>query len=181
MEVMVNRQAVWLVMGVSGSGKTSVASALAEATGGAWLDADDYHPRRNIERMSQGQPLADDDRWPWLAAVAEATQRIRAVATGPVFLACSALKARYRQLLCERLPGLQLIYLEGDESLIFARMAQRQNHYMAANMLRSQFLDLEPPLGEAGAHVVDIRPTAPVVIACALTVVRQQAAALVTD
>lgn len=175
---MVDRQAVWLVMGVSGSGKTSVASALAEATGGAWLDADDYHPRRNIERMSRGQPLADDDRWPWLAAVAEAASRAQDVAQGPVFVACSALKARYRQLLRERLPGLQLLYLQGDEALIHARMAQRQNHYMAADMLHSQFLDLEPPLAEAGVHVVDIRPDRPAVVSCALATVRQQAAAL---
>jgi len=172
---MVDRQAVWLVMGVSGSGKTSVACALAEATAGFWLDADDYHPRRNIERMSRGQPLADEDRWPWLAAVAEAASRARETTQGPVFVACSALKARYRSLLRERLPGLCILYLEGEEALIHARMARRQNHYMAAGMLHSQFLDLEPPVGEAGVHVIDIRAERAAVVASALACVRQPA------
>jgi len=167
------QQAVWLVMGVSGTGKTSVASALAAATDGAWLDADDYHPRRNIERMSQGQPLGDEDRWPWLAAVAEAASRERERAAGPVFVACSALKAAYRSLLRERLPGLQVLFLDGAEALIHARMSRRQNHYMAAGMLHSQFLDLEPPQGEAGVCVIDIREEREAVVAAALRAVRE--------
>jgi gluconokinase len=171
---MEEQQAVWLVMGVSGSGKTSVASALAEATGGAWLDADDYHPRRNIERMSQGQPLSDEDRWPWLAAVAEAASRLRKTARGPVFVACSALKARYRHLLRERLPGLRTLYLEGDEALIFDRMSRRDNHYMGAGMLHSQFLDLEPPQAEADVFAVDVRADRAAVVGEALRCVRAQ-------
>jgi gluconokinase len=174
---MVEQQAVWLVMGVSGSGKTSVASALAEATGGAWLDADDYHPRRNIERMSQGQPLRDDDRWPWLAAVAEAANRLRESARGPVFVACSALKLPYRSLLRERLPGMRTLYLEGDEALIFDRMSRRDNHYMAAGMLHSQFLDLEPPQAEAGVFAIDITADRAAVVAEALRFVQTQACA----
>jgi gluconokinase len=175
---MENGQAVWLVMGVSGSGKTSVAGALAEATGGAWIDADDYHPRRNIDRMSQGQPLGDEDRWPWLAAVAEAASRLRGTAPGPVFVACSALKASYRRLLRERLPGLRTLYLDGDEALIFERMSRRDNHYMGAGMLHSQFLDLEPPLAEADVYAVDIRADRAAVVADALRCVRAQAAVL---
>lgn len=166
---MVKEQAVWLVMGVSGSGKTSVAGALAEATGGAWLDADEYHPRCNIERMSHGQPLTDADRWPWLAAVAEAASRERETARGPVFVACSALKLLYRRLLRERLPGLRTLYLEGDEALIHERMLRRDKHYMAAGMLHSQFLDLEPPQAEADVFVIDIEADRASVLAQALS------------
>ncbi|MDP2263953.1 MAG: gluconokinase [Hydrogenophaga sp.] len=175
---MVEQQAVWLVMGVSGSGKTSVAGALAEATGGVWLDADDYHPRRNIERMTQGQPLSDEDRWPWLAAVAEAASRARGAVQAPVFMACSALKASYRRLLRERLPGLHTLYLEGDETLIFDRMSRRDNHYMGAGMLHSQFLDLEPPQAEADVFVVDIRADRAAVVAEALRCVHEQRGAV---
>lgn len=166
-------QAVWLVMGVSGSGKTSVARDLAQATGGEWLDADDFHPRRNVERMRQGQPLNDDDRWPWLAAVAEAAGRRSQQASGPVFVACSALKQSYRQLLRARLPSLQILFLDGDEALIHGRMMQRQDHYMGASMLRSQFLDLESPSGESGVTVLDIRPERSQVVAAALQRVSQ--------
>lgn len=167
------QQHVWLVMGVSGSGKTSVARDLAQATGGQWLDADDFHPRRNVERMARGQPLSDEDRWPWLAAVAEAAARAVTAAAGPVFVACSALKRPYRQLLRERLPGLQTLYLQGEETLIHSRMLVREHHYMGAGMLRSQFQDLEPPLGEPGVTVLDIRPARAEVVAAALQHVQQ--------
>lgn len=146
----------WLVMGVSGSGKSTVAQALAQQLDARWLDADDYHPRRNIERMSRGQALSDEDRWPWLAAIAEASRREHERSGRPVFLACSALKRAYRDFLRERLPGLRVLYLHGDEALIRARIEQRRDHYMGAGLLYSQFGDLESPVGEPGVDVVDI-------------------------
>ena len=171
MQTEQTEQAVWLVMGVSGSGKTSLAHALAQATGGAWIDADDYHPQRNVHRMQQGQPLGDADRWPWLAAVAEAALRLRFRSEGPVFVACSALKQGYRDLLRDRLPGLKVLFLDGDEVLIRERMQRRQNHYMAASMLASQFQDLQSPRSEPGVHVLDIRPRPVQVLAAALALV----------
>jgi gluconokinase len=161
-------QAIWLVMGVSGSGKTSLACALAQASDGAWLDADDFHPLRNVERMRQGHPLCDDDRWPWLAAVAEAANRLQPRTAGPVFVACSALKRRYRDFLRDRLPGMQVLYLEGPEALIYERMSQRQNHYMSAGMLPSQFLALEPPHAESGVTVLDVSQELAVLVEVAL-------------
>ncbi|MEJ7931837.1 gluconokinase [Ramlibacter sp. AN1015] len=147
----------WLVMGVSGSGKSSVAQGLAQRLGGVLLDADDYHPRRNVERMRQGQALDDEHRWPWLAAVAEAGVRAASARPeAPVFIACSALKRSYRDFLRARLPGLQVLYLHGDEATIRARMERRSAHFMAAGMLRSQFQDLEPPVGEPGVAAVSI-------------------------
>lgn len=161
-------QAIWLVMGVSGSGKTMLACALAHASDGVWLDADDFHPLRNVERMRQGHPLCDEDRWPWLAAVAEAANRLRQRSVGPVFVACSALKQRYRNFLRDHLPGLEVLYLDGQEALIFERMSRRQNHYMSAGMLRSQFLDLEPPLEESGVTVLDVSQELEVLVEVAL-------------
>lgn len=168
---MQTEQAVWLVMGVSGSGKTSLASALAQATGGTWIDADDFHPHRNVQRMQQGQALGDEDRWPWLAAVAEAARRQRCGSLGPVFVACSALKQDYRTLLRDRLPGLRVLFLDGDEALIRERMLRRQDHYMPASMLGSQFRDLQSPRGEPGVHVLDIRPPFMQVLTAALAFV----------
>jgi gluconokinase len=146
----------WLVMGVAGSGKTSVAQGLAAAVPGVCLDADDYHPRINIERMRAGQPLGDADRWPWLAAVAEAALRAQAREGRPVFVACSALKRAYRDLLRERLPGLRTVFLDGEATLIHQRLSQRRDHYMAPGMLASQLADLEPPEGEPGVVRVDV-------------------------
>lgn len=153
-----HKQVYFLVMGVAGCGKSAIASGLAASLHGVYLDADDYHPRLNLERMTSGQPLNDDMRWPWLAAVAEAAQRAHAREDCAVFLACSALKRPYRELLRERLPGLQTIFLEGDEALIHARMTQREGHYMAPGMLKSQLDDLQPPTGEPDVVTVDITP-----------------------
>lgn len=158
----------WLVMGVAGTGKTSVAQALATQFDGVFLDADDYHPRRNVERMSSGQPLSDDDRWPWLAAVAEAVLRAQKREGRPVFFACSALKLDYRTLLRQRLPGLQTIFLRGTEALIHARMAQRSEHYMPPDLLGSQLATLQSPSAEADVITVDIDAPLAQVIAAAI-------------
>ncbi|NDJ36927.1 MAG: gluconokinase [Chloroflexi bacterium] len=127
-------------MGVSGSGKTTVGTALAEAVGWPFHDADDYHPPENVEKMTEGRPLTDSDRWPWL-------DRLRDLivgAPGPLVLACSALKASYRDRLTPPGARVEFVYLRGSFSAIAARMRQRE-HFMPPGLLRSQFDALEEP------------------------------------
>jgi gluconokinase len=141
-------------MGVSGCGKSTVARRLAEAVGGDWLDADDFHSAENKAKMSHGIPLTDDDRWPWLDRLNE---ELRAAdKEKPLFLACSALKQRYRDRLRNGLPDLRFIYLKGSFELIRSRLAHRSNHFMPAKLLESQFADLEEP---TDAIVLDISET----------------------
>jgi gluconokinase len=134
----------FILMGVSGCGKTSVGQKLAERLGWDFYDADDFHPPENIAKMANGIPLSDEDRTPWLdslrALVASCLQNDR-----PGVLACSALKERYRQKLLDSNPGAQLVYLKGSYDLIWSRMASRPGHYMKPEMLKSQFDALEEP------------------------------------
>ncbi len=139
-----------LVMGVSGSGKSTVGRALAEALGVVFLEADDFHPPANIAKMRAGLPLDDDDRMPWLQALADA---MRAQAGGFV-LACSALKRKYRDVLRAACPQLRIVWLDGDRETLATRMAGREGHYMPETLLDSQLETLEPP---ADALRVDIR------------------------
>ena len=134
---------IYVVMGVSGSGKTSVGAHLADTLGWRFLDADDFHPEANVEKMSRGEPLDNSDRAPWLTRLREVIEEHLAGET-PLFLACSALKVRYRERLRvdER---VGFIYLEGSMALIQARMEAREDHFMKAEMLRSQFEALEEP------------------------------------
>ena len=131
-------------MGVSGSGKSTVGRALAEMAGVSYIEGDDLHPKRNIEKMIEGIPLEDDDRWPWLESVGQVLHSCRgrngAVAT------CSALKRAYRDVLRYTVgPGLHFVYLHGPEALLAERMGQRTGHFMPKEMLRSQLATLEPP------------------------------------
>lgn len=142
-----------LVMGVSGCGKSSVGQALAKRLGWRFVDADDYHPARNIEKMRAGLALNDEDRMPWLDRL-NALLRHSAARGQPVVLACSALKQAYRSRLAGRLGRLSIVHLQGDFDTIAARLAARQHRYMPASLLRSQFDTLEPP---ADAISVDIR------------------------
>ena len=141
-----------IVMGVSGSGKTSVGRSLAEHLGWDFYDADDFHPPENVAKMANGIPLDDSDRAPWLTSlhdlISSSLKEDR-----PGVLACSALKGRYRQQLLEDNEGVQIIYLKGSYDLIWSRMEKRTNHYMKPHMLRSQFDALEEP---ANALAVDI-------------------------
>jgi len=141
-----------VVMGVSGCGKTSVGQALARRLEARFIDADDFHPAANVEKMRQGIPLDDDDRAPWLARL-NALMREHVDRGEAVVLACSALRERYRRALADGLPGLRIVHLSGSYELIEARLAQRQHRYMPSSLLRSQFEALEPP---AEAIVVDI-------------------------
>lgn len=129
-------------MGVAGSGKTTVGRKLAEALGGTFLDADDFHPPENVAKMRAGIPLDDADRSPWLDALAEALQ---SPAKSPVILACSALKGIYRERLLEAAPDLILVFLDGDPALIQRRMEERGDHFMPTALLESQLQTLEAP------------------------------------
>jgi gluconokinase len=137
-----------VVMGVSGAGKTTIGQALANELGWRFIDADDYHPEANVAKMARGEPLGDEDRWPWLDRLnSMIREEERAV------LACSALKERYRQRLARGIEGLRWVYLKGDAALIGSRLAQRPHRYMPASLLESQFAALEPP---AQALTVDV-------------------------
>ena len=130
-----------VVMGVAGSGKTSVGIALAPLVGAKYVDGDDLHPRANIDKMAKGIPLSDDDRAPWLDLVGA---RLGAT-PGPVLIGCSALKRRYRDRIrsAAKLPVL-FLHLAGARKVIAERMATRKGHFMPASLLDSQFAALEP-------------------------------------
>jgi gluconokinase len=142
---------VLLIMGVAGSGKTLIGGMLAKTLNWTFADADRFHPAANIQKMSQGMPLTDADREPWLHAMRQAIAGWIQSGENAV-LACSALKQRYREQLTVG-PELKIVYLKGDPDLIHDRLAHRQAHFMKAEMLASQFADLEEP---ADAMVVDI-------------------------
>ena len=134
----------FIVMGVSGSGKTSVGKALAEQLGWDFYDADHFHPPENVAKMASGIPLDDSDRVPWLASLHKLISSGLAQ-NRPGILACSALKECYRQRLLEGNEGVQIIYLKGNYDLIWSRMSARTDHYMKPHMLQSQFETLEEP------------------------------------
>ena len=148
----------WLVIGVSGVGKTVMAERLAERLGAAFLDADDYHPPANVRAMSEGRPLDDAMRAPWLDACAEALEAHRR--RGGVVMACSALKRRYRDRLRARVGRVRIVYLAASFDVVEERMRRRRGHYMPLSLLRSQFDALEPP--GRGEHVVEVNAEAPI-------------------
>lgn len=137
-----------VLMGVSGAGKTTIGRLLAARLGAAFIEGDDYHPPANVAKMASGMALTDDDRWPWL----EELNRILRTQANAV-LACSALKAAYRDRLLAGVEDARLVHLHGDKALIAARLAERRHRYMPASLLDSQFSILEPP---REAIVVDV-------------------------
>ncbi len=146
-----------VVMGVSGSGKTTIGTLLAAHLGCPFLDGDDFHPPENVAKMAAGTPLSDTDRWPWLENLnGKLIDKPRAV------LACSALKESYRAVLARGLPDCRFVHLRGSIELIRARMKERRHRYMPASLLESQFATLEPP---ADAIEVDIGVSAPECVA----------------
>lgn len=151
---------ILLVMGVSGVGKTSVATALAEQTGWPLLEGDDLHPKANVEKMSHGTPLNDDDRAPWLAAIAARIDEWRAKGQSGV-VTCSALKRRYRDILVGQRPDVRIVYLCGAHDLVADRMAARRGHFMPPGLLDSQFATLEEPAPEEHAIRVGVGPSVP--------------------
>lgn len=134
----------FVVMGVSGCGKSSVAMKLAEREGGYFLDADDFHPAENRDKMSAGIPLTDEDRWSWLDTLNKELKN-HSTEGKSIFLACSALRQTYRDRLGEGLTNLHFIYLKGSRELIEQRLQQRQGHFMSPALLESQFDILEEP------------------------------------
>jgi gluconokinase len=132
-----------VVMGVSGCGKTTVGQQAADRLGWPFFDGDTFHPPANIDKMSRGIPLTDEDRWDWLAAIADRMRALIAANQSGVF-ACSALKQKYRDQLSID-PAVRFVYLKGSYDLIWSRMQQRAGHYMKASMLASQFETLEEP------------------------------------
>ncbi|MCJ2083439.1 gluconokinase [Methylobacterium sp. J-090] len=146
---------VIVVMGVSGSGKSTVAACLAERLGWAFVDGDDFHSAAHVAKMRAGHPLDDDDRTPWLAAIG-AWIDTRLQTREPGIVVCSALRRAYRDALVRGRPEVRIAYLAGDRDLIEGRLAHRRGHFMPAALLDTQFAILEPPAAEENAVVVGI-------------------------
>jgi gluconokinase len=136
-----------IVMGVSGSGKTTVGEHLASRLGWPYADADQFHPPSNIAKMSAGHPLTDEDRWPWLKAIADEIDRLSAAHERAV-VACSALRRVYRDILVHGRPDIGVVYLQGTQALIAERLSRRKGHFMPPGLLASQFKTLEPPTSD---------------------------------
>jgi len=151
---------VVLLMGVCGSGKTTLGGALAEALAGTFLEGDDFHSAENKAKMGRGEPLTDDDRWPWLDALAAEVARVQPAGRVAV-VGCSALKLAYRARLQARCSPLITVHLHGSEDVLAARMEAREGHYMAAGMLESQVAILEPPAPAEFAVAVDVSALTP--------------------
>ena len=149
--------AVVIVMGVSGSGKSTVGALLASRLRWEFQDADWFHPASNVDKMHGGIPLTDEDRWPWLAAIAAWIDKTRCSGRHGV-IACSALKRRYRDLLIGNRADVRLVYLKGEERLIARRIATRHEHFMPRSLLHSQFDALEEPGPAENPVIVSIEP-----------------------
>lgn len=150
-----------VLMGVAGCGKSTVGATLAARLGATYLDGDDLHPAANIEKMSSGVALTDEDRWPWLTRVGQVLIKPE----GPLIVGCSALKRAYRDhIIATTGAPVTFIHLAGTADVIKARMNDRKGHFMPAELLASQFAALEPPEMDENAIKVDIdRPLASIV------------------
>jgi len=143
---------VIVVMGVSGSGKSTIGRALAERLGWRFAEGDEFHSAANIAKMRAGVALTDADRWPWLDAIAAWIRETRAKGERCV-IACSALRRAYRGRIAAGRDDVRFVYLSGEYDAIAARMQQRSGHYMPLSLLKSQFDTLEPPLDEEAVVV----------------------------
>jgi gluconokinase len=139
---------IFVVMGVSGVGKTTIGRLLARRLDLAFIEGDDYHPPANVAKMASGVPLGDEDRWPWLDRLNQVLQK-----TPGAVLACSALKEIYRERLLDGVGEARVVHLHGDKSLIASRLAGRSHRYMPASLLDSQFAALETPRGAVSIDV----------------------------
>jgi gluconokinase len=148
---------VVIVMGVSGSGKSTIGTLLAARLQWEFQDGDWFHPSANVEKMHKGVPLTDEDRWPWLHAIAAWIDKARAAGRHGV-IACSALKRCYRDIVIGARPDVRLLFLKGNEELIARRIATRHGHFMPASLLRSQFVALEEPGADENPITVSIEP-----------------------
>ena len=148
-----------VMMGVSGSGKSTIADHLAKRLGWRYEDGDQFHPPGNVAKMSAGHPLTDEDRWPWLKAIADEIDRLSASGERAV-IACSALKRAYRDILVHGRDDVRIVFLDGTQDLIAARLAARKGHFMPPGLLASQFRTLEPP--DASERPITVSIDAPV-------------------
>lgn len=162
-----------ILMGVSGVGKSAVGERLAARLGWAFHDGDDFHPQANVRKMAAGQPLTDEDRWPWLAAIREAIEAHERDGTDAIF-ACSALKEDYRRYLLANAPSARIVYLRGARSLIEERLRSRKGHFFRVDLLASQLASLEEP---SAAVVVDVDAELDVVVERVLTALGMMARA----
>jgi len=149
--------AIVIVMGVSGCGKSTIGALLAQRLHWEYEDADWFHPASNVDKMHSGVPLTDEDRWPWLNAVAAWIDQARRSGRHGV-VACSALKRRYRDVLIGDRADVRLVYLKGDEALIARRVATRHEHFMPRSLLHSQFEALEEPGPDENPITISIEP-----------------------
>lgn len=156
-----------VVMGVAGCGKTTIAQGLAEALGWRSLEGDAFQPPANIAKMTGGTPLTDDDRWPWLAAIAAEADRLAAQGVSTV-IACSALRRVYRDVLIGERPDVALVYLRGGRALIAERLADRRGHFMPPTLLDSQFATLEEPGADENPITVSVADPPATMIAAIL-------------
>ncbi len=159
-----------IVMGVSGSGKSSVGEGIANGLNAKFIDGDDLHPRNNIDKMAMGEPLTDADRAPWLERVRDAAYSLDRKNERGVIV-CSSLKKAYRDLIREGNDHLVFVYLDGDFVLIRDRMASRVGHFMKEDMLRSQFEALECPKGEDDVLAISIDQPLDAVVAQAIAAI----------
>jgi gluconokinase len=166
---------VLIVMGVSGSGKSTIGTLLALRLHWEYEDADWFHPPANIEKMHNGIALTDADRLPWLKAIAAWIDQARRMGRHGV-VACSALKRKYRDILIGDRPDVRLVYLKGDEALIARRIATRHEHFMPPSLLHSQFAALEEPTPDEHPIVVSIAPTPREVVAKILSALNKDKA-----
>ena len=148
---------VIVMMGVSGSGKSTIAAMLAHRLHWIYEDGDWFHPKSNVEKMHHGEPLTDEDRWPWLRAIAAWIDETRRAGNHGV-VACSALKRAYRDILIGERRDVRLVFLKGDRELIARRITARDDHFMPASLLDSQFAALEEPAADERPIVVSIAP-----------------------
>jgi len=160
-----------VVMGVSSTGKTTVARGLAEQLGARFVEGDELHPQANIDKMAAGTPLTDEDRWPWLEAIAERTREVAAQG-GSTVVTCSALRRAYRDVLRTAAEDTFFVHLHGTFNLLAQRMHERQGHFMPPALLQSQFETLEPLEDDERGALVDVTPPPEVVVQHALDALR---------
>jgi carbohydrate kinase (thermoresistant glucokinase family) len=154
---------VLVVMGVSGAGKSTIAARLAERLGWTFEEGDSLHPTANVEKMAAGIPLTDDDRWPWLAKIADWIDgRLDAGENG--IITCSALKRSYRNVLNRRGSSVEFVYLALDRADLTERVEHREGHFMPPSLLNSQLATLEPPSASESAILVDAGPDSRLVV-----------------
>lgn len=152
-----------VVMGVSGSGKSTVARELAGRLAVDFLEGDDFHPAQNVARMASGVALTDEDRQGWLETLAARLTMAKAQGQGLV-ISCSALKRSYRDILRKGAPNLLLVHLRGDYDVLAARMERRASHYMPSSLLDSQFATLEPPGADENALTLDVEQSVELIV-----------------